>query len=154
MDEDRLAAAAETAEAEAPAESGAVPESAGGAGQGGSGDRKEERLAFLRRDREEFAAAYPDVDILALEKKNGFRQFCGSRLYREPATQLYADYLAFTADAGRSAAERAADRRNRSTGAGGGTAGSGLTSVQQGELDEWNRAYPRMKMTAAEFARR
>ena len=50
--------------------------------------------------------------------------------------------------------EKAAKKAERSTGAGGGGVSAGLTAAQQRELDEWNREYPNLKMTAKEFLER
>lgn len=105
----------------------------------------------LQQDAMEFAEAHPDVDIVKLEQDQSFRRFAGTRLYRESLTQLYDDYLEITGAAGKSAVAKAESKAKRSTG-GGSTGGDiKLTNAQQKELEEWNRRYPGMKMTAKEF---
>ena len=103
---------------------------------------------------ESFREKYPDVDLLRLEQEGAFRKFCGSRLYKEPTEQLYEDYMAFTREAEDRAERRAADRAARSTGSGSGKAAGGLSHSQQRELEEWNRAFPGMRMSAKEFRER
>ena len=68
---------------------------------------------------------------------------------------LYADWQELVGeDAAAKAVEKSAKKAERSTGAGGGGVSDGLTAAQQRELDEWNRSYPQMKMTAKEFFER
>ena len=52
------------------------------------------------------------------------------------------------------AVEKSAKKAERSTGAGGGGVSAGLTAAQQRELDEWNREFPHLKMTAKDFLER
>lgn len=114
----------------------------------------EEERARLCAEAEDFRGKYPDVDPWQLEQDGRFRRFCGSRLYRENLTELYEDYLSFTRETEQSARERLAQRRSRGTGGGSGRGQSGLTSRQEQELEEWNRAFPRMRMSAGEFKSR
>ena len=109
---------------------------------------------FLRADAAAFREKYPDVDLCALEEQSAFRRFCGSRLYKEPAATLYEDYLSFTAAAEESARVKAEAKRSRSTGGGSGQAASGLSRAQEASLNEWNRAFPGMRMSAKEYLSR
>lgn len=116
------------------------------------GETEEDKaeLERLRQDKAEFEKEFPDVDLLALERNAAFRRFCGSRLYKESVADLYRDYLALTGELRRSAETR----RERSTGSGSGQSSGGLTPAEQRALEEWNRTYPGMKMTAREFKSR
>lgn len=102
----------------------------------------------------DMAERFPEVDERELENNPAFRRFCGSRFGVENTAELYEDYLAFADAAMRAADSRAADRRRRSTGGGSGRSGNGLSAEQQRALDEWNRAYPAMRMSAKEFLSR
>ena len=62
--------------------------------------------------------------------------------------------LEITGSATQAAVARNESRSARSTGAGGGSGSETLTAAQQRDLDEWNRSYPDMKMTAKEFLSR
>ncbi len=115
---------------------------------------EQRRRAFVDRDLDDFRARYPDADPAKLERTEAFRRFCGTRLGREPLAELYADYLSLTEEARQSAAQRSEDRRSRSTGSGGDGGVSGLSAQQRSDLEEWNRAFPDMRMSAAEFLRR
>ena len=97
---------------------------------------------------------YPDVDLCELEGQSAFRRFCGSRLYKEPAAQLYEDYLSFTAAAEQSARAKADSKRSRNTGGGSGQVSGGLSRAQEESLNEWNRAFPGMRMSAKEYLAR
>ena len=122
----------------------------------------EKREAETRRQREwvaadaaDFSAKHPDVDLAKLDENARFRKFCGSRYGREPLAQLYEDWQEFAGEeAAAKAVGKAAKKAERSTGAGGGGVSAGLTAAQQRELDEWNREYPNLKMTAKEFLER
>lgn len=116
-------------------------------------DAKQQR--WIAQDAAAFAEAYPDVDLGKLDGDAAFRKFCGSRYGREPLADLYGDYLELAGSARQAAAARNESREGRSTGSGGGsTSDARLTARQQRELDEWNAAYPSMKMTAKEFLNR
>lgn len=110
--------------------------------------------AFIARDAAEFTEAYPDVDLARLDNDKAFRRFCGSRYGREPLAELYEDYLEIAGEQRAAASAKAESRSRRETGAGSGSGGETLTARQQKELDEWNRAYPNMRMTAKEFLSR
>ena len=118
--------------------------------------REEENRSrdFVRQDLQAFRAVYPDVDIGKLERNEAFRRFCGSRYGKEPLASLYADWLAIMGDARESAQLRQDSREERSTGSGRGGNGVALNSREQQALDEWNAAYPDMRMTAKEFMER
>ena len=109
---------------------------------------------FIARDAAAFAEAYPDVDLEKLDSDKAFRRFCGSRYAREPLAELYEDYLEIAGEQRAAAAAKTESKNRRETGAGSGSGGETLTARQQKELDEWNRAYPQMKMTAKEFLSR
>ena len=148
-------AAREAGEAGAPetAETGQIP-----ASPEREQEPQEEELARLQRwiakDTADFTAAYPDVDLAKLDGDASFRKFCGTRYAREPLAQLYGDWLDLTETVKRSAAARSESKATRSTGAGGGAGAETLTAAQQRALDEWNRNYPHMKMSAKEFLSR
>lgn len=112
---------------------------------------QEEPAFDLASDAAEFAEAYPDVDIVKLEQDQRFKRFAGTRLYREPITQLYEDYLELTNGAAQAATAKAQSKAQRSTGAGSTGGEVQLTNLQKKQLEEWNRKYPGMKMTAKEF---
>ena len=116
-------------------------------------DERKAMREFIRRDAEEFRRQYPDVDLRELDADPLFRLFCGSRYGREPLADLYGDYLALTEQAGL-AQRRRESRYERATGSGGSGGGEALTAAEQRELNEWNKAYPQMKMTAKEFLSR
>ena len=110
---------------------------------------------WVAQDAAAFLRDHPDVDISKLDANEKFRRFCGSRYGREPLSELYADWQELVGeDAAAKAVEKSAKKAERSTGAGGGGVSDGLTAAQQRELDEWNRNYPQMKMTAKEFFER
>lgn len=111
----------------------------------------QKRNDFMRRDLEIFLDRHPDVDPGKLEKNPKFRKFAGSRLYKEPLSTLYEDFVDMVSDAERSAVEKAARKSSRGTGGGQSGGGDGLTPAQRAELEEWNRDNPSMKMTAKEF---
>lgn len=108
----------------------------------------------LLADALDFQDQYPGVDISALEKDARFRRFAGSRLYNEPLADLYEAYLSVVGEAQSVGEAKAAGKKRRGTGGGSGGEGVTLSPAQQRELDEWNRAYPEMKMSAKEFAGR
>lgn len=106
---------------------------------------------WMQQDARDFAEAFPGVDLGALESDPKFRKFCGGRLYKVPAAELYADYLEVVGEAAKSARVKQADKEDRGTGAGGGAGSKVMTARQREELEAWNRAYPEMKMTEKEF---
>ena len=115
---------------------------------------EEKRKAWIADDAAKFAADFPDVDILSLDGNKAFRRFCGSRYGREPLSDLYADYMEITGGAAAAASAKAQSKSARATGSGSGSGAETLTAEQQRSLDEWNRAYPQLKMTAKEFLSR
>lgn len=125
-------------------------------------DEKEKAEAEAKRRRDwvaQDAAAFlrenPEVDLAKLDANAKFRRFCGSRYGREPLSELYADWKELVGEeAAAKAVEKSAAKAERSTGAGGGGASAGLTAAQQRELDEWNREFPHLKMTAKDFLER
>ena len=121
-------------------------------------DPPEDPEAALKRwiaeDAAAFVEAYPEADLAKLDGDARFRRFCGSRYGREPLKDLYADWLELTGAAAREAAARSASKSERSTGTGGGAGADTLTAAQQRDLDEWNRSFPNMRMTAKEYLSR
>ena len=125
-------------------------------------DEKEKAEAEAKRRRDwvaQDAAAFlrdnPDVDLAKLDANAKFRRFCGSRYGREPLSELYADWKELVGEeAAAKAVEKSDAKAERSTGAGGGGVSAGLTAAQQRELDEWNREFPHLKMTAKDFLER
>lgn len=110
---------------------------------------------WVAQDAAAFLREHPDVDLRKLDANDKFRRFCGSRYGKEPLGDLYDDWKELVGeDAAAKAVEKSAAKAERSTGAGGGGVSDGLTAAQQRELDEWNRNYPQMKMTAKEFLKR
>lgn len=113
------------------------------------------RLAERQRlveDAMEFRERHPDVDITKLETDAKFRKFAGNRLYKDPISDLYDDYLELVSDAQETGRAKAASKASRGTGGGTGGETVTLAPAQQKALDEWNRENPGMKMTAKEFA--
>lgn len=116
---------------------------------------KKRQSEWIAQDAADFIAAHPDVDLAKLDANAKFRKFCGSRYGKEPLNDLYEDWKEFAGEAAAAkAVGKAAEKNERSTGAGGGGVSEGLTAAQQRALDEWNREYPQMKMTAKEFLKR
>ena len=109
---------------------------------------------WIAEDAAAFVEAYPEADLAKLDGDARFRRFCGSRYGREPLKDLYADWLELTGAAAREAAVRNASKSERSTGTGGGAGADTLTAAQQRDLDEWNRSFPNMKMSAKEYLSR
>ena len=109
---------------------------------------------WIAEDAAAFVEAYPEADLAKLDGDARFRRFCGSRYGREPLKDLYADWLELTGAAAREAAARSASKSERSTGTGGGAGADTLTAAQQRDLDEWNRSFPNMRMTAKEYLSR
>lgn len=117
--------------------------------------REEEQMRFIAEDAREFARRYPEANLAGLDASESFRRFCGSRYGREPLSELYADWQELVGEeAAAKAVEKSAKKAERSTGAGGGGVSAGLTAAQQRELDEWNREFPHLKMTAKDFLER
>lgn len=115
----------------------------------------ERQKDWIAQDAAAFVREHPDVDISKLDGNAKFRRFCGSRYGKEPLSELYADWQELVGEeAAAKAVEKAAKKAERSTGAGGGGVSAGLTAAQQRELDEWNREFPHLKMTAKDFLER
>ena len=114
----------------------------------------EQLQRWIAADAAAFAEQYPDVDLGKLDENRAFRRFCGSRYGKEPLAELYTDWLDIAKEAQLSAVTKTESKAARSTGAGGGSGSETLTAAQQRALDEWNRNYPQMKMTAKEFLSR
>ena len=117
-------------------------------------ESRRQLLDFVAADAAEFSRRFPDVDLSRLDGDGAFRRFCGSRYGREPIAELYEDYLALAGSVREAARSSAESKTRRATGSGGGSGGENLTSAQQRSLDEWNRAFPDMKMTAKEYLSR
>lgn len=115
--------------------------------------KNQAQMEWLAQDAADFAEAFPGVDLLELEKDKKFVRFCGNRLGREPAAELYADYLDLMGEAQAAAAARAEEKRERGTGTGGGSGSDTLTAGQRAGLEAWNEANPNMKMTEKEYMR-
>ena len=120
----------------------------------GEPELAQETKDFINRDVQDFLRRHPEVDIGALDNNQAFLRFCGSRYGREPLADLYEDYQAIEGTAMEAARAAAESKSRRATGTGSGGGGQGLTVSQQRDLDEWNRTYPSMKMTAKEFLNR
>ena len=115
----------------------------------------ERQKDWIAQDAAAFVREHPDVDISKLDANAKFRRFCGSRYGKEPLSELYADWQELVGEeAAAKAVEKSAKKAERSTGAGGGGVSAGLTAAQQRELDEWNREFPHLKMTAKDFLER
>ncbi len=117
-------------------------------------DEEARRAEFIRQDAERFLEKYPRVDLRTLDTDETFRRFCGSRYGKEPLAELFEDYLEVSRLSAERARASAESRSRRATGSGGGAGSDTLTAAQQRDLDEWNRTYPGMKMTAKEFLSR
>lgn len=116
-----------------------------------TGRREQE---FLARDFQEFVRRFPEASLWDLDGDPDFRRFCGSRYGKEPISDLYQDYLELAGSARIRAQASSESKARRATGAGNSGPGVSLTAAQQRELDEWNRSFPSMKMTAKEFLAR
>ena len=115
----------------------------------------ERQKDWIAQDAAAFVREHPDVDISKLDANAKFRRFCGSRYGKEPLSELYSDWQELVGEeAAAKAVEKSAKKAERSTGAGGGGVSAGLTAAQQRELDEWNREFPHLKMTAKDFLER
>lgn len=112
---------------------------------------KAEREQFMQRDFAEFREIHPDVDCGKLVHNEAFLKFCGSRLGKEPMSELYDDFTEIVGGAEKAGSAKAGTKKERATGSGSGTVEGSLTASQQKALDEWNQRNPRMKMTAKEF---
>lgn len=112
---------------------------------------------FIASDVIDFVERYPEFSspekLSALENNKSFRAFCGSRFGREPLAELYASYLDITGEAGNAAVAKSTSRAARSTGTGG-DGGDMLTPSERKALNEWNEAFPELKMTPKEFKSR
>ena len=115
---------------------------------------EDEMKEWVSQDVTNFSAEYPEVDVIELTKNRSFLKFCGSRFGKEPMAELYADWMELVGAAQQAAVAKKDSKNSRSTGTGGGSGSETLTAAQQRELDEWNRSYPNMKMTAKEFLSR
>ena len=122
--------------------------------QEGKAKKDAEQRDFLMKDLQTFHQKYPDVDVAALEANKKFQTFAKGRLYKEPLASIYGDFVEFSTEAERAALARKQSRDDRSVGAGSSTAGTALTADERRKLDEWNRRYPELKMTAKEFKER
>lgn len=132
-----------------------VQSDGGVAGQDVMERETEDRRQWIRGDAQAFAAEFPEVDLAELDNNKAFRRFCGSRYGREPLAGLYRDYLEIAGGAEQAGRARSEGKQARETGTGSGRGGGdGLTAAQQRDLEEWNRAFPGMKMTAKEFLSR
>lgn len=118
--------------------------------------RASEKKAFIAADLGDFMQKHPEIDengLSALENNAQFRQFCGSRFGREPLANLYDDYLALVGNAGAAAVAKAAGKAAKSTGSGSGGDAT-LSPSQKAALDQWNKDFPEMAMSAKEFLKR
>ena len=113
--------------------------------------KEQEKMDWLRQDLADFREAYPNVDLLALEKDRRFVKFCGGRLGSVPAAELYADYLEVTESAAAAAADKKQDKQERGTGSGGSGSAGTMTAEERKGLEEWNSLYPDMKMSEKEW---
>ena len=112
---------------------------------------------FIASDVLDFVEKHPEFadgeKLIELENNKSFRTFCGSRYGREPLSELYDSYRDFVGKTGDSAVARSKSHAARSTGAGG-DGGDMLTPSERKALNEWNEAFPEMKMTPKEFKSR
>lgn len=110
----------------------------------------EAEQAAMQKDREDFTAKYPEVNLEELAKSKSFELFGGASVGREPLASIYKRYCEFMADYEPKAKP---EKSERSTGTGG-TAATPMTGDQMRELQRWNERYPELKMTEEEFLRR
>lgn len=120
----------------------------------GAADPDAEKMARLAGYVKEFTRRYPQVDLRRLQNDENFLLFCGSRYGNEPLTELFADYAAVIHNLTQEASAKAESKAQRGTGSGVSGGGQTLTAEEQKALDEWNKAYPQLKMTAKEFLAR
>ena len=118
-------------------------------------ERERQMRERARQDREDFAKAYPQVDLQKLLSSKRFERFCGDRVGRVPLAELYEDYREFSTESETAAAAKVQGKAAKSTGSGSaGGAEERLTPEQQKHLAAWNRDNPTMKMSAKEFLAR
>ena len=89
-----------------------------------------------------------------LLQDENFVLFCGTRLGKEPLTDLFQAYVELFHALTQMGAARQESKTDRGTGSGGSGGGPALSPDQQKALDEWNKAFPRLKMSAKEFLAR
>ena len=134
-----------------------LPENSGGEGAPASPEEapedkeREERMDRYVRD---FDRRYPQVGAERLLQDENFVLFCGTRLGKEPLTDLFQAYVELFHALTQMGAARQESKTDRGTGSGGSGGGPALSPDQQKALDEWNKAFPRLKMSAKEFLAR
>lgn len=104
----------------------------------------------------EFQESFSDVNLEALEKNTKFIDFIQGSGWT--LKQAYEKYLKIINEAEKEAFFKAISKESRSTPGGksanlGGDS-AGLTAEQKKLVDDWNKKYPKMKMTYAEYAKR
>lgn len=114
-------------------------------------ENRKKQQEWLQQDAELFREAFPDVDLIQLEKDKKFVKFCGKRLGTVPVAELYADYLDVVGGVMELAEAKRQGKAERGTGSGGGAGGNVMTAGQRAELEAWNEANPHLKMSEKEF---
>ena len=130
-------------------------------------EKKRERMRFAPKETEpqeeeydlaaelaELTERYPELDPGELLDDWGFRTFCGRRLELEPLWKVYEDFLQMQELMLTYAEARCSHRDRRSTGSGGAGSAEGLSHAQQKKLENWNKLYPHLKMSAKDYLER
>lgn len=105
---------------------------------------------------ESFRRKYPAADLEELlSRGHPFSRFARGKLGRQPLEEVYREYREFLDETREETLRTLALKRSRSTGAATtrGAGDYGLTDSQKELLEEWNRKYPREKMTPKEYAK-
>ena len=107
----------------------------------------------LQAQYDEFAEVHgKDVAAKLFKKDSPFYRFAGKRIGRESLLDIYEDYVEFSGHVEKSAGAKKASKAERGTGSGSGSgANEGLSAAERAALDEWNKRYPGLKMTAKEW---
>ena len=122
-------------------------------------EAKNNKDNFIANDLQDFIKSHPEFatpeKLIALENNKTFRNFCGKRFGTEPLSELYDSYVDFmnSVSDSNNTEKKAASRSARSTSTGA-DGGDMLTPAERKSLNEWNEAFPEMKMTPKEFKSR
>jgi len=99
-----------------------------------------------------FVKDYPDIDTKVLTRDKKFIKYASK--HKGELSEIFEDYKEFMEDASQSITEKFKKSESRSTGSGKNNPASGsvkLSTDQEKTMNEWNKRYPKMKMTPADF---
>ena len=118
-------------------------------------EKKAEDDENWNRQFAEFEEKHSDIDTVELTKDAKFIKYASK--HKGELTEIYEDYMELMEETSQSISEKFKRSESRSTGGGKNIPASGSTKLsgdQQKSLEDWNKRYPHMKMTPAEFNRR